>query len=151
MNAIPEEIAQFVYDEAEKAGYLIVDIMFRRRDAAFIEIVLDKEGGITLDECGNFNRIISAWLDKENILGDRYTIDVCSPGLDRELRSPNDFKWAQGKQVQVHTYKPVNSVTVFIGKLLSSDGNNVVLGTEAGENVVLDRNNISRVKLHVSL
>ncbi|MGB2629752.1 MAG: ribosome maturation factor RimP [Candidatus Omnitrophota bacterium] len=147
---IPEKLTEHIRKEAEKADCQVVNISTRGGASFFIEVILDKEGGITLDECGEFNRKISSWVNRQNIFGGKYTIDVCSPGLDRGLKSEDEFSWAVGKNVKVTTYEPVDGSNVIIGKLVEMDGDKeIIVEKEEGDKVRVERKNVSKAKLHV--
>ena len=149
---IPENLRQYILDEAERSGYQVVDISTRGGKGFFLEIILDKEGGIKLDECGAFNRRISAWIDGEGLFGGRYTLDVCSPGLDRILRSRSDFTWASGKQVEVTTHELLEGKNPIIGKLLKGNlDEGLTLEGEDGREIYIDREKIARTRMHVVL
>ena len=153
ISRIPEQLADHIKEETEKAGYDLVDMIAKGGNRGFfLEIILDKEGGITLDECGNFNRHIAYWIDENDVLKTGYTIDVSSPGLDRELKSDTALLWATGRQVEVRVYEPVCGKNVLIGKLVEGSGEDTLtLEDENGETVVIDKGNISRTKLWVEL
>ena len=149
-DRIPEELTQFIREEAEKANYELVDIIARGGRGLFLEIVIDKEGGITLDECGNFNKRIISWMDGQNKYNRGYTLDVCSPGLDRELKSDKDFSWAVGRQVEVKTHEPLDKKTSVIGKLLKGNAEEGVTIEAEDNTVCIGRDNIAKVRLWVS-
>jgi len=149
---MPEKLHQYIRDEAERSGYQVVDISTRGGKGFFLEIVLDKEGGITLDECGSFNRRISAWIDGEKLFGGGYTLDVCSPGLDRILRSASDFIWAFGKEVEVTTHEPVEGRSAIVGRLLEGNlDEGLTLERELGDEVRIESGNIARARMHVKI
>jgi ribosome maturation factor RimP len=149
---IPEELAGFIREEAEKAGYQLVEITTRSGNAFFVEIVIDKKGGITLDECSDFNRKIMSWMDENKMFEGGYTLDVCSPGLDRELRTEGDFWWALGKQVRVTTHEPVEKMSSIIGKLVkANEKEGITVEQDNGSTVHVDKNNVAKAKLWVSI
>jgi ribosome maturation factor RimP len=89
--------------------------------------------GVTLDDCANFSRIVSAALDVEEPLDGAYELVVSSPGLDRPLRLPAHFQKYAGKRVRVKTYAPVPDAgarKTFVGELLGFD--------EEKQNVLVD-------------
>jgi ribosome maturation factor RimP len=89
--------------------------------------------GVTLDDCANFSRIVSAALDVEDPLDGTYELVVSSPGLDRPLRLPAHFQKYAGKRVRVKTYAPVPDAgarKTFVGELLGFD--------EEKQNVLVD-------------
>jgi ribosome maturation factor RimP len=151
-NFMPEELAEYIRKEAEKSGYEIVDLATRGGRGFFLEIILDKEGGITLDECTAFNRKITSWMDEQKMFESGYTLDVCSPGLDRPLKSDSDFVWALDKQVQVKTHEPVNGKSAVIGKLIKADaGKDITIEDEDGSEVRIERSNVAKAKLWVAV
>lgn len=150
-DRMPEELREFIENEAKSTGYQVVDII-SGRGATFIEVVLDKEGGITLDECGYFNSKIISWLDDNKLFSGNCTIDVCSPGLDRELKSENEFKWAVNKQVEVKLCEPVNEKNVITGNLLEKDGSGTIsIEEDSGKKVCIAEKNTIKVKLKVKI
>jgi ribosome maturation factor RimP len=98
--------------EVEKLGGELLDIHFRRvGQKSTITFVVDKPGGITLDECVTVNRALSALFDLltegpngepgEGLISGSYYLEVNSPGLDRPLRTQRDFERAKGQTVKV--------------------------------------------------
>jgi len=150
-DKMSEELREFIETEAKSAGYQIVDII-SGKGATFIEVVLDKEEGITLDECGHFNSKIISWLDDNKLFGGNCTIDVCSPGLDRELKSENEFKWAVNKQVEVKLRESINEKNIITGNLLEKDGFGAInIKGDSGKKVCIAGKNIVNVKLKVEI
>jgi ribosome maturation factor RimP len=151
-HLIPEELREFIAGEAETSGYRIVDISAKGGTAARLEVILDKEGGITLDECGEFNRRVMSWIDEHDVFAGGCTLDVCSPGLDRELRSDNDFSWATGKEVVINVHEPVNGKMSIEGRLTGTGDKGEVMVEEGPGNIVrIEKKNVARAKLVVKL
>ncbi|RKY43259.1 MAG: ribosome maturation factor [Candidatus Makaraimicrobium thalassicum] len=151
-SRIPERVAEFIRERAGKLNYELVDISARAGRGLSMEVVIDKEGGITLGECSAFNREVASWLDMENIFARGYTLDVCSPGLDRVLKSDADLLWAVGKQVEVNMREPVDGRSTVAGKLLKADGEEGIVIEEAGGNTFFTgRDNVARVKLSMTM
>jgi len=116
---IIEQIKNIFEPIARTKECYIVDMTYKREAGKFVlRIVLDKEGGISMDECAKLNVQLNGILDKENTIADQYTLEVSSPGLDRRLKSDNDFTWAIGKKVKITTYVPIDGKNAFIGTLL---------------------------------
>ncbi len=149
---VPEELDKFIQDKAKKEGYQLVDILPRGGSTVFFEIVLDKEGGITLDECSEFNSKISIWIEENDIFRGNFTLDVCSPGLDRALKTDGDFEWAKGKQVKINLYKPIKEVKEILGILSKVNGDKDITILKDKENSVkIERKNISKAKIVVEI
>ncbi len=79
----------------------------------YLRIYIDKPGGITLDDCEIYHRAVSALVEAV----DYDFLEVCSPGLDRPLKTDRDFERHTGETVEVHLYKPVNGQKVYEGVL----------------------------------
>jgi ribosome maturation factor RimP len=96
-----EELVQPILDELELE---LVDLVYQRESRGWVlRFFLDKAGGITLDNCAEASREISAILDVEEIIETAYTLEVSSPGLDRPLKKPADFERFAGQSIKVKT------------------------------------------------
>jgi ribosome maturation factor RimP len=87
-----------------------------------LRLILDKESGITLEDCEKVSRDASPLLDAEAEIGHRYYLEVSSPGLDRKLYSPEDAARFVGRRLRVRTALPVEGSRNFRGTLESVDG-----------------------------
>ena len=107
----------------DSMGLELVDIEFGRvgRDAV-LRLFIDKDGGITLDDCANVSRELSLTLDVEDVISSHYSLEVSSPGLDRPLKKLSDYERFAGRLIRVRTYEPLpddkgNKRKTFLGKL----------------------------------
>jgi ribosome maturation factor RimP len=101
----------------------LVEIEFKRsgREAVLRQFI-DKEGGVTLDDCADVSRELSLVLDVEDCIPCAYTLEVSSPGLDRPLKTPADYERFAGRLIKVRTYEPFcdddgNKRKTFLGTL----------------------------------
>jgi len=127
---LKELIGNFLQDQ----GLDLVDLIYRYegRDL-FLKILVDKpEGGINLDECAYLNQTIGALLDEKNILQNRYMLEVSSPGLDRPLRTKNEFSRCLNKQVRVFLNTAVGGRIEWEGSVKSVDDEGVYLDIDDG-------------------
>ena len=148
---IIEQIKNILEPIARTKKCHVVDITYKRESGKFVlRIVLDKEGGITMDECAKLNVQLSDILEKENTIDDQYTLEVSSPGLDRRLKSDNDFTWAVGKKVKITTYVPIDGKNVFTGELLGL-GEGIVVLEEEGTSWEIPREKIASAKLNLDI
>lgn len=149
----PKELLEFIRAEAGKDGYRIVNMSTKGGASSHVEVILDKdEGGISLNECGAFNRKLMEWIDANNMFPRGYVVDVCSPGLDRELRSQTEFEWAVGKKVAVVVRSEDGRNEEITGKLTrSADQDDLVIEDEKGNTVAVKRKNVVRARLCVAL
>ena len=150
----PKELVDFILLEAEKEGYEVVDIATKGGGTFHVEVVLDKGGKITIGECGEFNRKVTAWIDEQQLFFKGHVIDVSSPGLDREIKSEREFAWARGKKVSVTRQEPGagRRNENIAGRLISGGyDDDMVLEDEKGETVTIGKGSIKKVKLYVTL
>jgi ribosome maturation factor RimP len=144
---IADKVRELLEPIAKERGYYVVDITYRREGGKFVlRIILDKDGGITLDECTGLNNELSGLLDKDNVIEEEYTLEVSSPGLDRKLKKDEDFVWAVGKRVKVSTYAPLDGRNVFSGVLVGL-GDGTVVVDENGTSTEIAREKIANAKL----
>ena len=113
-------VEQLARPYLEAGGFELVDIEYVKEGGNwFLRVFVDKEGGIDIDECGKISEYLSAKLDETDPIPNAYFLEVSSPGAERPLKKPEDFRRAIGKHVFVSTYEPVDGMKEFEGKLLS--------------------------------
>ncbi|WP_020615245.1 ribosome maturation factor RimP [Paenibacillus daejeonensis] len=121
-------IESMVAPYLESGGFELVDIEYVKEGSNwFLRIFVDKEGGIDIDECGVISEYISEQLDKDDPIKDAYFLEVSSPGAERPLKKAEDVHKSVGKHVFVTTYEPIGKLKEFEGKLLSFDGEQMVV------------------------
>jgi ribosome maturation factor RimP len=103
----------------------LVDLEFKREGRDwFLRLFIDKEGGVTLDDCADVSREIDALLEVEDVIDTAYRLEVSSPGLDRPLKKPEDYERFRGRLVKVKTFEKLDpddrghSRKTFEGELL---------------------------------
>ena len=115
-----------IRSEVERGGAELVEVLFRRAgQKSFLTFLVDKKGGITLEECAEVNRRLGAYFDRleENgsgapaFLQGTYFLEVNSPGLDRHLKTPADFERVAGEMLRVQTRDERGTVTTTVGRL----------------------------------
>ena len=90
----------------------------RSRHGGQLKITIDRlPGGVTLEDCTQVSRYVGRALDVDEVIRDRYTLEVSSPGLDRLLVSREDFVRFVGSRMRVKTRQPIDDQRVFIGQL----------------------------------
>lgn len=136
-------------------GYLkgrdieIMDIIYRREQGGMVlRILIDKPEGVTINECEELNNFLSGELDKEDVMQDRYTLEVSSPGLDRPIKTDRDFERAMGKILEITTYEVIDGKKAHEGRLIGMDKENVVIESN-GISTVIPRNKIVLARLKI--
>ncbi|MFC5448380.1 ribosome maturation factor RimP [Paenibacillus aestuarii] len=129
---IKSVIEDMLKDYIEQNGFELVDIEYVKEGSNwFLRVYADKEGGIDIDDCGRISEYLSAKLDEKDPIADAYFLEVSSPGAERPLKKLQDYHKAVGSHVFVTTYEPIDGSKEFEGKLLSFDGEELVV--EAGK------------------
>lgn len=152
MDRLLEKIREIAGPIAEKRGVKIIEATFKREGKVMVlRLLADKAGGISIDECAEINTSLGAELDKEDVINDRYIIEVSSPGLDRLLKTRNDYEWALGRTIQVNTSVPVEGQNVFLGKLIGISEENLVIEDNAGVSVEIPVSVAAKSKLRIEV
>lgn len=115
---IIEEVRELLDPILEEMGFELVDVEYlTERGRWVLRVYLDKEGGITLDDCAEVSRELGALIDVKDFIPHQYVLEVSSPGLNRPLRKEKDFAGAVGKKIKVKTVVPINGRQNFTGYL----------------------------------
>jgi len=116
-----------------EAGAELVELQFvPRRSSALLRVLVDKVGGITLDQCAELSHRLSFLLEATDPIEGRYTLEVSSPGLDRPLTTAADFRRKVGETVRVTLNVAARSREV-IGEIIAMEDNRLTLQTDEGE------------------
>jgi ribosome maturation factor RimP len=132
----------------DEHGFELVDIEYVKEGGTwYLRAYIDKEGGITVDDCEVVSRAFGTKLDEEDFIEDSYIMEVSSPGLGRPLKKEKDFKRSMGKKVEIHTYHAIDRQKEFYGVLDAYDENSVTILMEDGKSKVFDRKDIALIRL----
>ena len=150
MNNIKHMIATIAKQIANEQGVEIFDIELFGKGKVVLRAIIDKEGGVTLDDCERFSRSLSTLLDVEDPLPRSYTLEVSSPGLNRPLRDIKDFEKNLGKLARVITVEKIENQNFFIGYIKVVKSNLITLAMSNRE-IAIPFEKISKAKLEVEL
>jgi ribosome maturation factor RimP len=145
------EIQELAERIVESEGMELVDIEFKPgRVRSLLRIYIDKEGGVTLNDCENVSRQLSAVLDVKDLLKSAYVLEVSSPGLDRPLRTDRDYRRAIGRLLKLHLMDEQGKMENVTGKLLDATEAEVII-EEAGTTRNIPRQVVKRAVQEVIL
>jgi ribosome maturation factor RimP len=114
-------------------GMELVDTEYRRESKGWIlRLYLDKEGGITLDDCTRVSQEVERSLDVEDFIQTPYTLEVSSPGLTRPLKTEKDFMKYCHRLIKVKTVDPIENRRQFKGRLLGVSENRIEIEVDGG-------------------
>ena len=113
-----------------------------------LRVYIDKEEGVTIDDCARISRELGALLDVHDVIPGSYNLEISSPGLTRPLRKPSDYLRFKGKKVKIKTVEDIGNKKVFKGKLLDFIDDTVSLETD-GMNYLIPYSKIEKANLEL--
>jgi ribosome maturation factor RimP len=148
-EAVIESVRATALPVLEELGLELVEVQYRREQNGWIlRLVIDKQEGITLDDCAVVSREISQLLDIEDFIGQAYNLEVTSPGLDRPLKSIAEFERFVGRKAKIKTIEPIDGKRVLIGTINRTFGESIVLEVGA-EEVTIPFSQVTKARLEV--
>lgn len=130
-------------------GLTLVDVEYVKEAGTwYLRLYIDKEGGVTIDDCELVSRALSDKLDADDFIPDAYTLEVSSPGLGRPLKKEKDYTRNLEKEIEVHLFQAVGKQKEFIGTLKAFDKDTVTMLSD-GKEQKLERRNISLIREYV--
>ena len=114
-------------------GMELVDLEYRREGPRWmLRLFIDKEGGVTVDDCARISRELGDLLDVKDIIPQAYVLEVSSPGLNRRVRKKEDFARFVGQKVQLWLIAPRDGRRKIVGDLIGVEGEEVVVAAVEG-------------------
>lgn len=130
----------------ERLKFELVDVEYVKEGSIYyLRAYIDKEGGITVNDCEVVAREMNELLDKEDFIPDSYTFEVSSPGLGRPLKKEKDYVRNMGKEVEIRTYRAINRNKEFYGLLTAYDKDSVTIDAD-GESICFERADIALIR-----
>ncbi len=131
MNAEISAIENAVAPVLEQEKVELVDLQYLKEGGRWVlRFFLDKEGGITLDDCAYLSDRVGGVLDESNLIRHAYALEISSPGLDRAIKKEKDFRRFSGRQARVRLKAPIEGRRKFLGRLLGVEEGAVLLECE---------------------
>lgn len=142
-----ERTEQLILPILEKNQFELVDVEYVKEGSTwYLRAYIDKEGGITVNDCELVAREMNEILDREDYVEDSYIFEVSSPGLGRPLKKEKDYVRNMGKEVEIRTYRAINRQKEFVGILKAYDAKTVTITNEDGEDAVFEKSDIALVR-----
>lgn len=123
-DAVADELSMFLVDAS----------LDKENGEKFLRLYIDKEGGVSIDDCEKFSRAFEAKFDEVDPIGDAYCLEVNSPGVDRVLKTEREFSHYIGRDVDVKLYSAIDGKKEFSGKLTGYE--NDIANIETGDSVL---------------
>lgn len=144
-----DRVRAIVAPSLEAMGYEIVRVQMAGKDRPQLQIMAERADrrAMTVDDCAEISRAVSALLDVEDPIKGPYTLEVSSPGIDRPLTAPGDYERFKGHEAKVDLLIALDGRKRFRGIIKGLAGDAVLLETEGGADVALPYADIARAKL----
>ena len=145
-NPTAQKVSALIKEAVESAGVRLWDVKFVKEGASwYLRVFIDKEEGVDINDCTDVSRLIDPIIDEADPINVGYYLEVCSPGLERELSEPWHYEKYIGADVKVKLIRPREGKREFSGKLKAYDGSVTV--EVDGADIQFAKNELVFVKL----
>lgn len=152
VDLVVERVRTVALPLIESQGMTLVDVEFRREARGWVlRLYLDRPEGITLAHCQEVSDQLSDLLDVEDLVDHPYSLEVSSPGLDRVLKTPQDFVRFAGRSARIETAAPIGGRRRFRGWLEGYREGMVILRQAEGPALLLPLAAIVKARLEIEL
>lgn len=146
---ITEQVIGFARPVVERLGCKLWDVEYVREGADwFLRVYIDKDGGVDIADCEAISRALDPILDEKDPIPDSYHFEVCSAGLERALKRPEDFQQFMNSPVLVKLYRPRDGAKEYAGVLEDYADGRVTIGTASGS-LTFEQSEVALVRLRV--
>jgi len=148
MAKVTDTVAALAIPVVEAAGCSLWDVEYVKEAGQwFLRLYIDKEGGISIEDCEAVSRPMSDLLDEADPIEGSYVFEVSSAGADRVLKTPEHFEQFMDTEVEVKLYRPREGRKEFVGLLKSYEDGNVSIDVN-GQNADFTKQEIALVRLY---
>ena len=131
----------------ERMNFELVDVEYvKEAGMNYLRAYIDKDGGITVNDCEDVAREMNDLLDAADFIPDSYIFEVSSPGLGRPLKKEKDYVRNMGKEVEIRTYRAIDRCKEFYGILKSYDAASVTITTADGDDMLFHKSDIALIR-----
>ena len=150
MAKVTDLTAQLAAPIAQQAGCTIWDVEYVKEAGSwFLRVYIDKEGGVSIEDCEAVSRPLSDKLDELDPIEGSYTLEISSAGADRALKKPEHFRQFMGSEVEVRLYRPRDGRKEHVGILTEYDTEGNVTLDVAGAPITFEKKELAQVRLYV--
>lgn len=143
-----QKTEQLVEPLVRKNNFELVDVEYVKEGGNwFLRVFIDKEGGISVDDCELVSRALSDLLDEKDFIPDSYVLEVSSPGLGRQLKKDKDFDRSMGEEVEIKLYKPIDKQKELVGYLKGYNSEAITIELDDESTMDIPRANIALIRL----
>lgn len=151
MSKITDRVTELARGVVSEAGCTLWDVEYVREAGTwYLRVYIDKEGGVSINDCETISRALDPILDEADPIPDSYVFEVGSAGAERELKRPSDFAQFMGSEVEIRLYQPFEGSKVFVGTLSGYDNGRVGI-VYGGKSLSFDKAQTAQVRLYASI
>lgn len=151
MRSISELVEALARPVVEGLGLSLWDVEYIKEGGQwYLRLYLDKESGVTIDDCEAVSRAMDPILDREDPIPDAYIFEVASAGAERTLKRPSDFEAYRGHLVELRTFTNKNGAKQFLGTLVGEENGAVTLEID-GEETRFEKQEVALVRLRITI
>lgn len=146
MAKVADNVYSFLKPIVDNLGYELVEVAYEKKENGMnLTVYIDKQGGITIEDCEKVHHAIDEPLDELNPTDDKsYTLNVSSLGVDRPFKTDRDFEKNIGEEVEVNLFKQIDRKKHYEGVLAAFDDCSVTIESD-GKQIKLERKMISKI------
>lgn len=147
---ITQTVRELLEPTVNELGYRLYDVDFQKEIEGYVlTLYIEGETPITLDDCEKVSRAVDPILDEADPIVQPYYLSVSSVGLDRPLKTEEDFRRNMGKKIDVKLYAPINKKKQYTGTLCAYDAESFTIETDKGESLTLAKKSVASAKPHI--
>jgi len=140
-----DDLRKELKKEVEKLGYELYGVSFvKEKKTDLLQVMIDNDKGVSLDDCVNVSNHLSKLLDVLDPIPGEYSLEVSSPGAERELKDASEIKKAVGKYVHIETYEQKVD-----GELLYFDGDSLTIRDKRNKQMSFDYLDVTLIRLAI--
>ena len=142
------EVEKLCAPIADEQGVELWDVRFQKEGTDwYLRVFIDKDGGVSIDDCVDFSRALSKVLDDNDPISQSYMLEVASPGVERELVRDSHFEKYIGSPVMIRTIRPIDNVRDFNGILTAYQDKQITVKLQDDSEITVSKKDTSYVKL----
>ncbi len=144
MSKVAEAVFNLVSPIAQQMGLEVVEVTYKKQyDGMNLTVFIDKEEGVSLNDCERLHRAIDQPLDELDPIAEPYTLNVSSLGIDRPLKTERDYKRNLNKKISVKLYKAQDGSKTFTGILTAYDDNTFTIMTDKKASKTFNKSDVA--------
>ena len=147
MAKIDEALEMLASDVCERHGVYVYNTEYKKEGSEYyLRLFIDKDGGVTIEDCENVSREISPLLDELTFIKEAYIFEVSSPGIDRALTRDWHFEKALGEEIDIKLFAPVDGKKELSG-ILKNYADAIITVEAFGKEITIEKSKTASVRL----